>query len=156
MLSSLTPADKAGILAITLALSAGSALAGKPPWAGKGVEPSARESRTRAQAAIGRRFGVRERVIVRDHFVHQMRGGHCPPGLVKKNNSCRPPGLQRSWRVGERLPDTVVVYDLPPRLTVEIGLPPPGHRLVRVASDILMIAVGTGLVVDAIADLGRM
>jgi len=38
---------------------------------------------------------------------------------------------------------------------VEIGVPPPGHRYVRVATDILMIAIGTGLVVDAIQDLGR-
>jgi hypothetical protein len=30
------------------------------------------------------------------------------------------------------------------------------YRYVRVASDILLIAVGTGMVVDAIEDLGRM
>jgi hypothetical protein len=35
-----------------------------------------------------------------------------------------------------------------------IGLPPPGYRFVRVASDILMIAIGTGMVMDAIYDLG--
>jgi len=32
---------------------------------------------------------------------------------------------------------------------------PSRHRFVRVASDILMIAVGTGMVVDAIEDIGR-
>jgi Ni/Co efflux regulator RcnB len=50
----------------------------------------------------------------------------------------------------------VVYYDLPPALIVKIGAPPSGHRYVRVAGDILMIAVGTGLVVSAIQDLGRM
>jgi Ni/Co efflux regulator RcnB len=49
-----------------------------------------------------------------------------------------------------------VYYDLPPALVVKIGLPPSGYRYVRVAGDILMIAVGTGLVVSAIEDLGRM
>ena len=35
-------------------------------------------------------------------------------------------------------------------------MPLPGYRYVRVASDILMIAAGTGMVADAIEDLGRM
>jgi Ni/Co efflux regulator RcnB len=38
---------------------------------------------------------------------------------------------------------------------VRIGPPPSGYKYVRVASDILMIAVGTNMVVDAIQDLGR-
>jgi Ni/Co efflux regulator RcnB len=37
-----------------------------------------------------------------------------------------------------------------------LGTPPAGHKFVRVASDILLIAVGTSLVVDAIEDLGRL
>jgi Ni/Co efflux regulator RcnB len=39
---------------------------------------------------------------------------------------------------------------------VKLGVPPAGHKYVRVAADILMIAVGTGLVVSAIEDLGRL
>jgi len=50
----------------------------------------------------------------------------------------------------------VVVYDLPSRITVKLGTPPAGHRYVRVAADILLIAVGTGMVVDAIEDIGKM
>jgi Ni/Co efflux regulator RcnB len=38
---------------------------------------------------------------------------------------------------------------------VRIGLPPKGYRYVRVANDILMIAIGTNMVVDAIEDLMR-
>lgn len=44
----------------------------------------------------------------------------------------------------------MIYYDLPVGM---IGYPPPGYRFVRVASDILMIAVGTGMVVDALTDL---
>jgi len=37
---------------------------------------------------------------------------------------------------------------------VDLGPPPAGHRYVRVGLDILMIAIGTGMIVDAIQDLG--
>ena len=40
-------------------------------------------------------------------------------------------------------------------LVMQLGRPPSGYRYVRVAGDILMIAIGTSLVVDAIQDLGR-
>ena len=48
----------------------------------------------------------------------------CPPGLAKKHNGCRPPGLARNdppYRVGERLPRGYVLvpdprlYGLDPR-----------------------------------------
>jgi len=35
-------------------------------------------------------------------------------------------------------------------------VPPAGYRYVRVAADILLIAVGTRMVADAITDLGRL
>ncbi|HND53454.1 MAG TPA: Ig-like domain-containing protein, partial [Pirellulaceae bacterium] len=54
------------------------------------------------------------------------------------------------------LPRDVVYYDAPGEIVLRLGIPPEGHRYVRVAADILLIAVGTGLVVDAIEDLNRM
>ncbi|MBI3709878.1 MAG: hypothetical protein HY246_19700 [Proteobacteria bacterium] len=54
------------------------------------------------------------------------------------------------------MPRDVVFYEVPTTLVVKIGLPPAGYRYVRVANDILMLAVGTGMVLDAIKDLGRM
>jgi Ni/Co efflux regulator RcnB len=59
----------------------------------------------------------------------------------------------RLWVRGRPLPRSVIYYDLPPRLITEFGPPPVGYRYVRVAGDILMIAVGTGLVVDALQDI---
>jgi Ni/Co efflux regulator RcnB len=49
-----------------------------------------------------------------------------------------------------------VYYNLPPSITVQLGVPPAGQRYVRVASDILLIAIGTGMVIDGIQDLGRL
>ena len=50
----------------------------------------------------------------------------------------------------------MVYYEIPPAIFVQLPRPSPGHKYVRVASDILLIAVGSGMVIDAIKDLGRM
>lgn len=101
-------------------------------------------------------FGDYERVVIHDYYEERESKGHCPPGLRKKNNGCMPPGQAKKWRRGYPLPRTVIYHDLPPRVIVEIGLPPSGYKYVRVAADILLIAVGTAIVVDAIEDLGRI
>lgn len=100
-------------------------------------------------------FEDRHRVIVHEFFVEEFRGGRCPPGLRKKHNGCMPPGQVRLWQFGRPLPRDVIFFEVPQPLLVQIGAPPPGHRYVRVASDILLIALGSGIVVDAIQDLGR-
>jgi Ni/Co efflux regulator RcnB len=101
-------------------------------------------------------FGDHERVVVHEYYEERYRKGRCPPGLRKKHNGCMPPGQAKKWKKGYPLPRTVVYHDLPPRIVVQIGIPPSGHKYVRVAADILLIAVGTGIVVDAIEDLGRI
>ncbi|WAR45361.1 hypothetical protein [Methylomonas rapida] len=103
-----------------------------------------------------RYFSDQHRVIVRDYYVEEYRRGRCPPGLAKKNNGCLPPGQAKRWVMGRPLPRDVIFYDLPDRVVRQIGYPPAGYRFVRVASDILLITVGAGLVVDAIADLNAM
>jgi hypothetical protein len=102
------------------------------------------------------RFDSRDRDLVRVYFGEQERSGHCPPGLRKKNNGCMPPGQAKKWAVGKQLPRDVVFYEVPPQLVVQLGVPPSGHKYVRVASDILLIAVGSAMVIDAIQDLGRI
>jgi hypothetical protein len=67
-----------------------------------------------------------------------------------------PPGQVKKWKLHRPLPRDVIFYDLPRDVLVHLGPPPSGHRFVRVAGDILLIAVGTGMVVDAIEDLGRI
>ena len=153
--------------ALAGAMIAHPVLADKPPWAGGGKKHDENEQREshdgkdrdrdheRSEARGRRHFEDRHKVVVRDYYVKEFHGGHCPPGLAKKHNGCMPPGQARKWAVGRPLPREVVYYELPPTLIVKIGAPPPGYRYVRVASDILMIAVGTSLVVDAINDLGR-
>jgi Ni/Co efflux regulator RcnB len=143
-------------------------LAGKPAWAGasgKGETKGKGHTRDRDEesdrgpaqrrAAISH-FSDRHRVVIRDYYVGQFQAGRCPPGLAKKRNGCMPPGQAKKWHIGRPLPRDVVFYNLPSALVVELGPPPAGYRYVRAAADILLIAIGTGMVIDAIQDLGRM
>ena len=154
-------------LVIGAVLAAGPVLAEKPSWAGSGKggkdqrdeQKGGRRDGDRASAAQRRHFEDQHRLAVRqyfgEHYGEQFRGSRCPPGLAKKHNGCMPPGQAKKWQMGRPLSSGVIYYEVPQQLVVQIGLPPPGHRYVRVAGDILMLAIGTGLVVDAIQDLGR-
>jgi len=144
------------ILAMTCVLSQSPALADKPEWAAsKGKGHRDREDQDRRPDRGERHFEDRHRVAVREFYGHEFESGHCPPGLAKKRDGCLPPGQARKWAVGHPLPRDVVRYDVPAPLVVQLGTPPAGYKYVRVAGDVLMIAVGTSMVVDAIKDLGR-
>ncbi len=103
-----------------------------------------------------RHFDARQRALIHDYYGPRFQSGRCPPGLAKKHNGCLPPGQAKKWRIGYPLPRDVIFYDLPPHLLGQLGYPGPGYRYVRVAADILLIAAGTGMVLDAIADLNSM
>ena len=166
------------ILLVSLALAlvfsavfvASPALADKPSKAGgKGAEKhSEKETQGKGHdrgvsgeedwhgVKASQHFSEESRIYIHKYYGDKFRSGHCPPGLAKKNNGCMPPGqAKKCWMIGRPLPREVVVYDLPPAVLVQLGPVPSRHRFVRVASDILMIAVGTGMVVDAIEDIGR-
>ena len=114
-----------------------------------------RDDHRRESARVELRFGEQDRRVVSDYYGGVAKGGKCPPGLAKKGNGCMPPGQARKWAMGRPLPRDLAYYDLPYDLMV--GLPPTfsGHRYVRVAGDVLMIAVGTSMVVDAMQDILR-
>ena len=174
-----SPYRRALIVALAGMLAAGPALAEKPAWAGggkgakghgnqrgegsegsHGQDGDGGESGSQGRSGPDRRaaeqhFADQHRLVVREYFDDQFQSGRCPPGLAKKHNGCMPPGHARKWVMGRSLPRDVIFYEVPYPLVVQIGLPPRGYRYVRVAGDILMIAIGTALVVDAIQDLGR-
>lgn len=147
---------KIAALALCALFACGSALAEKPEWAGGGKGKKEHKERERAEHRGQVHFDDRHRVAVREYFGDAARAGRCPPGLAKKNNGCLPPGQAKKWRMGQPLPREVVYYQVPQKLVIELGVPPAGYKYVRVAGDILMIAIGTAMVVDAIQDLGRI
>jgi Ni/Co efflux regulator RcnB len=95
----------------------------------------------------------RTQYIKRYYSESKHHGKKCPAGLAKKQNGCQPPGHEKKWHKGERLSGDVVYYDLPHSLTVELGHVPAGQKIVRVGTDILLISIGTGMVLDALQDL---
>ena len=140
-------------LALAVLLAATPALADKPEWAGGGKHGKKHEQRGGASAS---QFTDQHRRIIAEYFGGQPYAGKkCPPGLAKKNNGCMPPGQARKWGVGRPLPGDMRYYDLPRDLLMRLPPAPAGHRYVRVAADILLIAVGSSMVLDAIEDLVR-
>ena len=155
----------------------GSALADKPPRGGEGKhgkegkhgQQDRDESRDRDdhgrsdEGGSGKHkdkdkahFDEHSRVVVHDYYAKSFHEGRCPPGLAKKHDGCMPPGQAKAWNIGRPLPREVVYYPVPPALVTQLGQPPSGHRYVRVAGDILLLAVGTGMVVDALQNLGSL
>jgi len=124
-------------LALAAMLAIGPAMAEEPPSAGDYFEEY-------------------HRVIVRDYYIEEHRSGRCPPGLARKHSGCMPRGQARKWQIGQALPPDVVYYEVPQSVAAQFGEPPSGYRYQRVASDILLMGVGTGMIADAIKDLGRI
>ncbi len=106
--------------------------------------------------APGSYFNDGQRRHAHQWYGERYRAGRCPPGLAKKNNGCLPPGQAKKWAIGQVLPAGVVYYPVPQAVAVQIGLPPAGYRYVRVANDILLLAIGSRMVIDAITDLGHV
>lgn len=107
----------------------------------------------RSSAYLG--FSLDQRRLISDYYHSQISQGNCPPGLAKKGNGCQPPGQAKQWQKGQPLGRNVPYYDLPPALLGRLPPAPRNYRYVQVAGDILMIAIGTSMVVDAIEDISR-
>jgi len=86
------------------------------------------------QASIS--ISDRDRNEVYSYYRGQYAAGNCPPGHAKK-----------AWTMNQPLP-AGVLYRLSPA--------PAGYQYVRVANDVLMMAVGTRMIVGALADLGAL
>jgi Ni/Co efflux regulator RcnB len=185
MKSSLFCSTRSVALVAAMALACSASFAGKPDWAGGGNggnggngdkheqksshghggddkhgEPGAHGKKSghgshSGGVKVGGYFGEQQRSVIHAYYGEQFKG-HCPRGLAKKNNGCMPPGQAKKYALGQPLPRDVVYYPLPSAVSIQLGVPPSGYKYVRVASDILLIALGTSMVVDAIQDLGGL
>ncbi|MDI1245967.1 MAG: hypothetical protein PSV24_11250 [Rhodoferax sp.] len=146
---------KSVLVAVALAGSV-VAMAAKPDWVGQGgANASKPPAQARQEILVGAYFQDQQRQAVSRYYGNLQAKGRCPPGLAKKNNGCMPPGQAKKWSRGQPLPASVVWYPLPRGVVTQIGLPPAGYKYVRVANDILLVAIGTMIVMDAIEDLMR-
>ena len=108
-----------------------------------------------SHVSVGAYFQIHQIEAARNFYDKPENRGFCPPGLAKKGTGCLPPGQAKPWKKGASLPDSVTYYELPRSVVLALGVPPQGYKYVRVASDILLIAIGTNMVMDAIEDLVR-
>ena len=105
-------------------------------------------------ASVAVTFTTEQRGAAQGWYVETYGRGKCPPGLAKKGNGCLPPGqAKKRYAIGQPLPPGIVYGPVPPELSVRIGPPPEGHLYVTLDGDLLKLAVGTLLVVDAIDGL---
>ncbi len=99
-------------------------------------------------------FGSDDRQAASAYFAKKYGKGNCPPGLAKKNNGCLPPGqAKKRYQVGHPLPREVVYVEAPHELVVSLRPCPQGYKYVVVDGDLVKLAIGTMLVVDAIDGL---
>lgn len=160
MKRSIVTASKFTALIAAFSITASNAFAQPPEHAkSNNAKPRTKEPVTEVKVerqSTTYRFTDSQRIEIRNYYSEELKKGHCPPGLSKKNNGCQPPGQARKWVVGQPLPRDLIYYNVPGQITIQLGVPPAGHRFIRVANDILLIAIGTGMVIDAIEDLGKL
>lgn len=171
------------VLGALVGLLAGPAFAGKPEHAGKGNGNGNGKGKSGNQGQGGNSskggqgggpgsgggshdshddgpdvvigFSTGQRGSYRDWY-HDHYDEGCPPGLAKKHNGCMPPGLaKKRYTVGYPLPHGVVCDPLPAALAILLGAPPRGYRYGILDGDVVKLAIGTALVVDAIEGLAN-
>jgi hypothetical protein len=120
---------------------------------GHGASSSGDDDDQGGHGGHGGGFSDAQRGSYGDWYHDNYRDG-CPPGLAKKHNGCMPPGqAKKRYVIGHPLPYGVVLAPCPPALAIVLGPPPHGYRYGILDGDVVKLAVGTALVVDAIQGL---
>jgi hypothetical protein len=136
----------AGLGLVLLLAGVSGAVADKKPKPPKG--------KTETGVSVSVTFTTQQREAARGWHAEKYGRGNCPPGLAKKGNGCLPPGqAKKRYAIGQPLGPGITYGPVPPELSVRIGAPPEGHLYVTLDGDLLKLAVGTLLVVDAIDGL---
>src|SRR4029450_12486682 len=138
--------NRVAVLALVVSLaSPGAVVAGKK---------KDKKDKKKDEATVVVVFTDDDRTAARGYFEGKHGRGKCPPGLAKKNNGCLPPGqAKKRYVVGQPLPPAVEVVPIPQEFSVRIGPPPEGYRYCLIDGDLVKLAIGTQLVVDAIEGL---
>ena len=141
-----------GLAVLLLLVAVAPAAAGEK---GQGKKKGMKDKEPKGSAAsVTVVFTTEQRKAVERYFAETHGRGGCPPGLAKKGNGCLPPGqAKKRYAVGQPLPPGVETRPPAAEIRVRIGDPSEGYLYVMVDGDLLKLAVGTMLVIDAIDGL---
>jgi hypothetical protein len=89
----------------------------------------------------GAYFNDRARATVRQYYAAAGKAAKASPAKASR--------AKKSWQIGEAL--AVAGSPLPQALAAKMPPLPPGHQYVEVTGDVLLIAAGSRMVVDAIS-----
>ncbi len=104
----------------------------------------------RAQDSVAQRvFTAIERQLILDYYARAASGGP-GRGHGRGRGGGLPPGIQRRLERGGTLPPGIARQVLPPDLTRQLPLLPSGYARQIVGNDVLLVAIGTGLILDII------
>ena len=145
------------IALVATALAAGPALADKKIRQDEDKkERNAARKKKETQSAVkekseSRLFYSRHRGYARKYYVDTYGRGKCPPGLAKKGYGCLPPGIAaKRYYIGQPLAPAIILEPVPYGLARQLGPAPVGYKYGIVDGDVVMLAAGTLVVVDAI------
>ncbi len=113
-----------------------------PPVVGGATGPV---PRTTGRVLADAVFTALERQIIRDYYRDAL-----PPGLARRETL--PPGLRRQLVRNGRLPPGLEKCALPPELRARLPPRDPRYDIVRVGTDVLLILIATGVILDIIED----
>lgn len=147
----------------TLVLALFAALASAPALADKGKGGgNDKHGRGGDHVRVDRDHdGKRHHARHDDDRRHHARSGsrNCPPGLDKKDNGCRPPGLAKRdddhrhrLAVGSRIPPGAV-YVVPQPVLTTLPPPPLGYRYAVVNQQVVLVSERSDIVVEIIRSL---
>jgi hypothetical protein len=117
-------------------------------------KPKPAKGKPEGGASVTVTFTTEQRGAAQGWYVEKYGRGKCPPGLAKKGNGCLPPGqATKRYVIGQPLGPGITYGPVPPELSVRIGRPSDGYLYGTLDGDLLKLAAGTMLVVDAIGGL---
>jgi hypothetical protein len=117
-------------------------------------KPKPPKGKKESGPAVTLAFTTKQRESAQGFYAEKYGRGNCPPGLAKKQNGCLPPGqAKKRYALGQPLGPGIPYAPVPPELSVRIGAPPEGYLYVTLDGDLLKLAVGTLLVIDAVEGL---
>ena len=154
----------AGLL---LSIMASSAFADRPYWPENNRQYDKYDSRYeqnrykkqhnkhRKHYSPTQRFDKSDKRAIYSYYGKQHYRGKCPPGFVKKKNSCKPTKHYKKWQKGKALSKQTRYYALPRELRYQLSHPQDHYRYVRVDNDVLLVDIVTNVVVDVIENILR-